>query len=312
MTDKPGCSLWIMTSRTDVGFLKNTLPHIVKICNYPFTEKVIAIDAAKPSGEKLLRPHLASLGQIRDICKAFLDNGIVDRIVDIDYSEQYRRKIYKKHFGLPHIKATHNFKGYPILGSMFCIEECATDYIVHFDSDMLIWQKEGYDWISEGIKNIESDPALIWARAQAGPISDNADKIGRLNCFASRVYLLDRRKLEKILPLKLLWAAPGLQGRLKRKLPDFVLDIIHYITGNGKLDSWEKIMSRALKHKNRFGEWLNHDNNCWTLHPCDHGNRFLEILPELIQRVEKGDYPPEQLGKYDVELEAWRKYLGVK
>jgi len=313
MTDRPACSLWMFVARTDVAFMMQTIPHIVRMCDYPFVEKVLAIDVAEPSGEKRQRPHLADLSEIRERCAELLGDGVVDRVIDIEYSDSYRKKLYKKHFGLPRVKGTHNYKGYPVLGSMFCIEECRTDHMVHFDSDMLLYQKGGYDWISEGISQLDMDAELIWVRPQAGPepgmfAEGGGEKINKVPAFASRAYLFDIRKLEEILPLTALWAKR--QGKTKERVPRFVLNAYHRITGGGILDSWEKIMTRGLKEKERFGSWMYHGDDCWTLHPCDHGHDFIKALPEIIERVERGEYPPEQAGKYDLDLGVWLRFLG--
>ena len=44
----------------------------------------------------------------------------------------------------------------------------------------------------------------------------------------------------------------------------------------------------------------------WTLHPDDRGERFEAALPTLIARIEKGDYPAEQGGYYDVQFDLWK------
>jgi hypothetical protein len=40
----PSCSLWFFTARTDVWFMMNTIPIVVKMSQFPFQEKVLAID----------------------------------------------------------------------------------------------------------------------------------------------------------------------------------------------------------------------------------------------------------------------------
>ena len=54
------------------------------------------------------------------------------------------------------------------------------------------------------------------------------------------------------------------------------------------------------------------DNNAWTLHPKVRVENFVRRLPEIINRVEKGWYPPEQEGLYDLEFDAWDKALTQK
>ena len=51
------------------------------------------------------------------------------------------------------------------------------------------------------------------------------------------------------------------------------------------------------------------DNKAWTLHPKSRGENFTRLLPEIINRIEKGWYPPEQEGLYDLEFDVWEKAL---
>jgi hypothetical protein len=43
----------------------------------------------------------------------------------------------------------------------------------------------------------------------------------------------------------------------------------------------------------------------WTLHTPDHGPRFIAALPDVIRRVEAGDFPASQAGDYDLNLDLW-------
>ncbi len=47
----------------------------------------------------------------------------------------------------------------------------------------------------------------------------------------------------------------------------------------------------------------------WTVHPPDHGPEFVAALPALLERLEAGDYPPEQAGREDLMLDAWNSRL---
>jgi hypothetical protein len=49
---------------------------------------------------------------------------------------------------------------------------------------------------------------------------------------------------------------------------------------------------------------------CWTLHPPDHGQKFLKYLPEIINKLESGCYPTSQEGDYDLLLDDWIEMIG--
>lgn len=90
---RSSCSLWIMVARTDIPFMMHTLPHLVKMSNFPFEEKVLAIDTAPLSGEKINRPGIGTMEQLRDYTKQLIEAGVVDRVVDINYEIAYRQRV---------------------------------------------------------------------------------------------------------------------------------------------------------------------------------------------------------------------------
>ena len=45
--------------------MMNTIPHLVKMSQCPFEEKVLAIDTAPLSGEKVNRPGLGTMEELR-------------------------------------------------------------------------------------------------------------------------------------------------------------------------------------------------------------------------------------------------------
>ena len=156
----PTCSLSIMVARTDIPFMMHTIPHLVRTCNFPFKQRMLAVDTAPLTGDKVNRPGTGTMEQLRAYCDQLLSSGVVDTVVDFNYSDDYRQKVYRQHFGSD-IKPTHNYKGYPILGTIFGIKELTeSDYMLHFDSDMLLHQDPNYSWIEEAIKLLQKYPEV--------------------------------------------------------------------------------------------------------------------------------------------------------
>ncbi len=48
------CSLWMLAARTDIPYMMHTIPHLVRMSNFPFTEVVLAIDTAPLSGDQVI------------------------------------------------------------------------------------------------------------------------------------------------------------------------------------------------------------------------------------------------------------------
>ena len=309
----PSCSLWIFVARTDVSFLMHTIPHLVRMSNFPFQEKVIAVDTAQLTGDKVTRPGLGSMEELRDCTAELLKAGIADRIVDINYDPNYRDRLYRKHFGSP-IRCTHNYKGYPILGSIFTIEECRSDYMVHFDSDMMLYQQPAYSWIEEGMALMQQYPPLMAVRPLAGPptadgtlfqsknYQQHPDGFYQFKFFGSRVYLINCQRFDKLLPMPIIWRP--FRQQFLNQLPPSLQILYDRLTGKGKLESWEVMVSQKLGQIDYVRGTLANPQ-AWTLHPKDRSPAFIQALPQIIAKIEAGEYPPQQAGHYDLISELW-------
>ncbi|WP_231971665.1 hypothetical protein [Nostoc sp. NIES-3756] len=283
--------------------MMQTIPHLVKECQFGITERVLVIDTAPLSDNYRNRPGIGTMEEFRLCCQQLLERNVVDKLLDIDYSEQYRKQVYKKHFGRD-IKTTHDFRGYPILGSVFAIESAQTDYIVHFDSDMLLYQQAEHNWIQDGIDLMQQNPDIMFVSPLSGPPSGDGSLRQRgvdyqrhssghysFTDFTSRKFLVNCKRLEEILPLQPLWIS------WKRRY-------LSYFTGKSAMWSWEVMISNRLKATDYVRVDLD-SPKAWTLHTPDHGAKFIQSLPTVIDKVEKGDYPPVQAGDYDLQLGAW-------
>ncbi|MBD2098544.1 hypothetical protein H6F90_26080 [Trichocoleus sp. FACHB-591] len=309
----PTCSLSILAARTDVPFMMHTIPHLVRTCNFPFTQRLLAIDTAPLSGDKVGRPGIGSQEEVRANCDQLLKSGVVDTVSDIDYSEAYHNRVYAKHFGR-RIRQTHNYKGYPILGTLFKIEEAKTDYVLHFDSDMMLYQAPGYSWIEEGMELIQKHPEIMAIRPLAGPptmdgslyqqVPYERDPNGfyRFKFFSSRAYLINVKRFEELLPLPILWRS--YRNNVLNQLPNTVKTTLNYFTGKNALDSWEIMVSKRIENTTYVRAVID-SPKAWTVHPKDRGPEFIAALPQLIEKIEAGWYPPEQAGHYDLQFKAW-------
>jgi hypothetical protein len=310
---RSSCSLWIMVARTDIPFMMYTIPHLVKMSNFPFEEKVLVVDTAPLSGEKINRPGIGTMEQLRDYTKQLIDAGIADRIVDINYDPTYRQRLMRKHFGSP-LRFTHNYKGYPILGSIFKIEECKSDYMLHYDSDMLLHQKPDYNWIEEGIKMMEEHSNLMSIRPLTGPPTEDGtlyqikpydkhpDGFYQFKFFGSRAYMLNCKRYDRLLPMPIIWRP--YRNQWLDRLPVALQTLYSNTTGKGALDSWEIMVSRQLEQTDYVRATLTNPN-AWTLHPKDRSPEFIKALPQIIEKIEAGEYPVGQEGHYDLISELW-------
>ena len=296
--ESASCSLWFLVALTDVPFMMQTIPHIIKMCNYPFAQKVVAVDTSPLSGDYISRPCIGTLTELKQCLDKLLTSGVVDRIVNIDFSSDYVDKIYIKHFGKS-IGQTHNYRGAPVLGYMFLLENARSDYLLHFNTDMLIYQNPDYNWIREGIKAISQHPDIVCVTPLSGPPTKDGllhqkvpyerDPRGfyRFKQFTSRKFLIDIKRFEKLLPLNILWKAEA--GK--------------------KLDKWEIMVSNRLKETPFFRVDLD-TPSAWALHSSyTHDQTFVQNLPQVIEKIESGWYPSMQAGHYNLHLRSWLEVM---
>ena len=291
------CEISFTVARTCVPYLPETVPHLVKVCGYPFTQRSLILDHAPLNHLYARLPNLADLSQLRECCDKLLKSGTIDKVIDIDYSDTRRARIYNKHFGKD-VGQTHDWKGTPIYSYIFSAEEAQADYLVHFDSDMLFYQQVGFNWVEHGIKLLQEHPDILAVSPLAGPPSEDGTLyqidpyqydlrgFNRFKTFSARVFLIDRKRFDLLLPLR------------PRK------------SGDGKLMFWEQMVTQRMA-ETQFIRVDLATPQAWSLHPNLHDSDFITALPKIRERVETGWYPPEQAGYYDLKLGAWMRHLGI-
>ena len=305
----PECELSILVARPDVNFMAQTVSHLVTALRFPFSRRELVIDTAPLSGKYRNRPEIPSLAALHGQCNDLVRDGIVDEATDIDYSAAFRRRGYRKYLG-GDVDATHDASGAPILGVIFYLERAKSQYLVHFDSDMLLYQSPSFNWVEEGIKLLQNYDDIISVLPLSGPPTKdgNLHQAGfpyerdgrgffRFKSFSHRCFLIDRQRFEKLLPLQL--ARHGLVNLL----PPRVLLPLRVSMGSGLCD-WEAMVSWKLEKTSYVRADLDNPR-AWILHPPDHGPEFIAHLPQILKRVESGSFPVEQAGHYDLRLADW-------
>ena len=323
-------SLWVLVARTDVPYMLQTIPHLIRACDYPFTERVLAMDTAPLSGDKRYRYDTGTQPQLELACQTLIDQGFIDKIVKIDYNPTAIKNVYQKYFGTEQaeqmLNHTHNWKGSTVYASLYCIEASATDHYLHFDADMLLHQDADYDWISEAIQLMESIPTIATIRPRCGPphpenksfhpnpfIKDERGFYAH-KFFSMRAYLVDRKRFAQLAPIPLMWKYyPMLSRQLPQPFQSLVAKVErrlrrHVKPIQGAIESFEPMTSKKLRDTNFVRADLS-STQAWTLHPPKHDSDYIQALPNLIKLVEQGKYPPGQAGHYDLLLDEWWELL---
>jgi len=293
------CTFVLLAGPRDTGFLKATLQHLLRMCSFPFREILVVADDL-PRGNRsrdteIERSHFAGL-----LLRLKRDQTVT-RCVYL--SQIATDRLAEKHFG-SRVSTMRDHRSIPLLAWIAGIEAAQTDFVVHFDSDVLLHQTPGHSWIRTGMSLIEEDPYTMFVsplpgppscdgrlRAQAvAPTLDNQGNF-RFKTFSSRRFLLSKQRFEKLLPTPLRYTS------IKRRL------LMRLGFGNA-VRPWEYCVSCALQESKYYRVHLC-SPKAWALHCPDHSRAWLRSLPVVIKCVEEGRYPDEQGGHYDLMLPAW-------
>ena len=301
-------SCFIFVARSDATYLPETLPRLCQMIAKANCKVEIVLDTTPPKG--VLGKSLAQ-SQLSDIT-AILETIQKDHSFEIEHFSsdhpKETRHLSKLHFGKPY-RETHCFRGYPLLGSIRQFHKDDSDYVLHFDSDMLFHEAEGFSWIESGIELMEEHDDIVCVLPRGGPPASNdflfqgttdykIDQergIYLFKNFTSRHYLVHRKRFLELLPMKPIW--------LSWREP-----IKSMLLGNGKMLCWETIVENAIS-KSKYWRADLMNEKAWSLHPGDRSTLFHDLLPEITSRVKKGLFPENQVGHFDLQLDDWAKFI---
>ena len=298
---------YIFTARSDLSFLKYTLPALVKISEKGESKVSVILDTGKPTGvlgDSLVQRNLNEA--IQEIEK--IQTSDTFSFIKTKYNSSTIKKANRMQFGYPY-KETHCFRGYPIYGSFTQFSDTDSKYILHLDCDMIFYEAPKYSWIQEGIRIMEENEDILCVLPKGGPPTKNGtlyqgttkykvDKKRGLYLFknfTSRHYLIHRERFLSLMPMKphwLSWREP-----VKSRL-----------LGNGKMLCWEAMVEQALEKSSMWRADLM-SNQAWSLHPGDRSEKFYNLLPRIIECVNRNEFPKEQTGHFDLKLSTWEQYL---
>ena len=286
----------------DSAFVEMTLKHLLRTCSFPFHEVIIVADDLPRKGGRSAEDAVDVQGlqkTLNRLCK----EGTVSRYVLLSAIDRERERLSRKYFGA-RIAKVRDHRGVPLFGWIAGLETAETKFVVHFDSDILLHQDTGFNWIGAGMSLIDEDPTAMFVSPLPGPPTSDGKLHGqacahtrdahgnfRFKTFSSRRFLVSKERLAGLLP------TPVAHSSNKRRV------LMRLGLGNSVLP-WEESVSRALAESDCYRVHLACPD-AWAVHSPDHGPDWLRALPDIIKRVEEGRYPREQAGYYDLILSAW-------
>ena len=305
MENKPQAFLFI--ARSDTLFIENTLPYLIKLLEKVDGKTTLMLDTRDPSGvlgSSLLQSKLCEITtKIEN-----LQYNLSFEFQKTTFDSRLIRSKNKLQFNYP-FKETHCFRGYPIYGSFKQFIDTEAKYILHLDCDMIFYEEPSFSWIQEGIRIMEENEDILCVLPRGGPPTkdrslhqgstpyktDEKRGLYLFKNFTSRHYLIHRERFLSLLPLKPLWLS--WREPIKSRL-----------FGNGKMLCWETMVEHALEKSDLWRADLMTDH-AWSLHPGDRSAEFYQLLPQIIDSVNRNEFPEEQRGHFDLRLCDWKHFL---
>ena len=267
----------------------------------------VIIDTGSPSGvlgSSLAQSNLEGLNQKLEK----LQKGQSFKITAVSYEPKEIKEVNKLQFGHDYSE-THCFRGYPIYGSCNQFLETDSNYVLHLDSDMIFHEAPEFSWIQEGVRIMEENDDILCVLPKGGPPThdrslnqgtthyqiDKKRGLYLFKNFTSRHYLMHRKRLLSLFPMKPFWLS--WREPLKSR-----------IFGNGKMLCWETMVEQAVKKSSFWRADLMTDQ-AWSLHPGDRSADFYQLLPQIIDSVDRNEFPEEQRGHFDLRLNDWKHFL---
>jgi hypothetical protein len=270
----------------------------------------VIVDASDPNGVLGTTLQQSKLAEVLEALEEIKESSSFE-IEVFSASPEQVRKLSKIHLGKTYSE-THCFRGYPIHGSFRQFHNHGSEYVLHLDCDMIFHEEPEYSWIREGIKLMEQNPDIACVLPRGGPPTDNGSlhqgtteyKVDNerhaylFKNFTSRHYLVHRKRFMELLPMKPLW----LSWREPLKSMFF---------GNGKMLCWESMVEHAMEGSSFWrADLMSH--KAWSIHPGERSEKFHNMLPHVINRINQGEYPNEQAGHFDLILDSWEIFINEK
>jgi hypothetical protein len=270
----------------------------------------VIVDASDPNGVLGTTLQQSKLAEVLEALEEIKESSSFE-IEVFSASPEQVRKLSKIHLGKTYSE-THCFRGYPIHGSFRQFHNHGSEYVLHLDCDMIFHEEPEYSWIKEGIKLMEQNPDIACVLPRGGPPTDNGSlhqgtteyKVDNerhaylFKNFTSRHYLVHRKRFMELLPMKPLW----LSWREPLKSMFF---------GNGKMLCWESMVEHAMEGSSFWrADLMSH--KAWSIHPGERSEKFHNMLPHVINRINQGEYPNEQAGHFDLILDSWEIFINEK
>jgi hypothetical protein len=281
-------------SVVDIPYCLLTIPEVRKL--HPSINDVVGVvDMCKPPTLVIKQESWDEQVRIlQEKCERLLEQNIFSRIYYVFPNDPLLSKIYKEYLQYL-ILQTHDSQKSAITAYLVPFEIINTKYLLHYDADMLLYQKPGYDWALDSIHWFEQDEMLLSVSPRLSPSLPPHKPlypIKSVDWFSTRCFIVNTKRFKKILPLT--------GGK-------YMLEVLARKVLNRTFPPTpEKMIYERMK--NRGFKRFDLTSHCaWITHPVIKNSVFFNSLPNIFNRIRNLDIPPEQISHENMVLDAWIK-----
>jgi len=288
-TPGPKVSFSVNVCNSDAPYLEQTLRHMIRQLNFPFSERIATYDPGRQEGKYTDRIQ-GSQNDVECILQRLLDDRIIDQIDVVPWTDGDQKRILMNYFGDENIDLK-DFSGAPIYQYLYALDGCSGEYVFHADSDMLFHRVGDGSWIADGVALMRQEPNVIVTCPRAGPpqarnwfekLTGHSFETAprelwrRVDFTSTRYFLMDMIKFKISLPL------------IQEKPGEPLENSLTHTFGKRGMEQWNLT---TLDH--------------WSIHPWRHDENYVRYLDDLIWAVEKGVYPFKRSGnRWDMRTEG--------
>jgi hypothetical protein len=321
--DRPPVTLQISLAPGDLRHAAEIVPHQLRMWHGQFEEALLTLDLHRSAGH-YGRGWEEGVSGIESMLDELAAREPTARVVRVDYSPEAAARISDAFFGGREVPAKAH-DGAPVYAYYYGLWAARHDHVLHLDSDLLFGGGSS-SWMREATEVLAERPDVLFCNPLAGPptpdgelpphVIDRMLRWGgevparepapwpafRLNHVSSRLFLVDRRTLaQRLAPIPL--RRPRFAwGGSRASSPTTLRHLLAArVRGRPHVATPEDTLSSLMQGKGLLRlDFLGTPPGMWSLHPTDRSESFFGALPHLVEAVESGDIPDEQLGDYNV------------
>jgi hypothetical protein len=312
-------TLQINLSAGDLQYVDHTVPALVDAHRDSIEECLAIVDCCRPQETRMVDPEeqfpqpefSEKVERIAEATQALKEDGWIDRIYYLTPDDELIPTVQWK-YARSLVDGTHDFKGCGWASYLAGFEEVNTKYMVHYDADMILYQKNGYSWLNEGIRVLRENSDAIAASPRVAPpfqeetglpdatsrndlesdaFSEEKEDHWKIYWFSNRCYLVDIERFEHY--------APFVRGM-------YALEVLaRRLLGRNYPPSTEMMIHKTVTEPQRGYRADLMTEKAFLLHPNEKSEAFNNRVDEIIKRVDRKNVPKRQKGWEDIKIDEW-------